>query len=205
MKRLYLLCLFAVIVDLLSFSQTVLLDDSFKDNSNIWNEWDRQVSKMDVVEKRDQYVLKHNRKKGILVSHINVDLNQKRDFKIEALIYKQGGTKHSGYGILWGGKDDYNFYSFLVTGDGVYMFGKVDNNVWKSSTGDWKDNSAIQHGRKAFNKFTVLKKGSQYTLSINDTPVAKVPFEPFFGNRVGFNVNRKQKVLVEYIRVEYLN
>jgi hypothetical protein len=29
--------------------------------------------------------------------------------------------------------------------------------------------------------------------------------EPFFGKNIGFNVNNKQKILVDWIKVSYLN
>ena len=172
----------------------VIFEDSFHNNNNNWKQEDTPVAKCKINGKLDQYLLHHKEVKNTLTSRIAVDFDETRDWRIEALLYKKGGTKHSGYGIVWGGKDDRNYYSLLVTGDGGWLYGKVVDKSWQNITPGWKNHDAIEGGRKGFNKFRVDKRGSRYHFYINDGKIAEIDYTPFFGNQVGFNVNRKQKI-----------
>lgn len=202
MKKILLLLFPAFLTGFLNAQ--VIFEDSFNDNKNNWEVGKTATAKMKIKSNLDQYHLSHLRKIRILATTIEVKFSEAKDFKIEALLYKKGGTNHSGYGLIWGGKDHENFYSLLVTGDGGWLFGKVEEGKWQDITNNWQDHSAVQEGKKAYNKMTVVKKGNQYTFSINDREVAKVPFYPFYGHHIGFNVNRKQRIMVEYLKVEYL-
>lgn len=183
----------------------VIFEDSFFNNDKKWFEENSPKAKVKVVSKLDQYHIYHKEKSGAYLTTQPIDLKENRNFRIEAMLYKKGGTKHSGYGITWGGSDTKNFFSLLVTGDGKYLYGKAVNGTWQNITDNWRPHKTIQLGRKAFNKFKVEKIGTQYTFYINDVIIAKGKYSPFFGNQIGFNVNRKQKIIAEWIKVEYLN
>lgn len=204
MKNL-VLAITLISVSLISFNQTVLFEDSFFNNNNKWYEENTAIGKMEIVSKLDQYHIYHKQKSHAYISLLDVKLDNSRNFRIESLIYKKGGTKHSGYGIIWGAKDRKNLYSLMVTGDGGWLYGKIEDGSWKNISDGWKDSEAIETGRKGFNKFRVDKIGNQYSFYINDIVIARSSVGTLYGNKIGFNVNRKQKIIVEWIKVSYLN
>jgi len=73
------------------------------------------------------------------------------------------------------------------------------------SPNGWIYSEQIIQGNKKYNTIAVSKIGNTYHFEINSVKVATSTVQPFFGNKIGFNVNNKQTVLVDWITVEYLN
>lgn len=188
-------------------AQTVVFEDEFKNNQNNWQEGKTAVSNVRVVPGREMYQVQHKSKAAYdaWTAWTSVDIDEQKNFRITALLYKEGGVKNYGYGILWGGEID-NYYSFLVSPGGFYCVGKVVDGDWQDLTpGGWIQSGIVNQGRKAFNKLAVSKIGNTYHFAINDREIATMKCGPFFGNKIGFNVNNKQKIMVDWIKVEYLN
>lgn len=202
----YLLLLFVLFLSFGLKAQTVLMHDEFKDNSNKWQVGKTAVSDVSIDYGRDMYVIQHKSKdtKDAWTVWTELDINENKNFRISALMYKQNGVKNYGYGLLWGGAPD-NYYSFLISPSGFYCVGKVVNGIWNDITPEWVETETVTKGRHAWNKLTLSKIGDTYHFEINDLKVATMKCGPFFGNKIGFNINNKQKVLVEWIKVEYLN
>jgi hypothetical protein len=205
--------LFAAVIcfnSILLFSQeTVIFHDDFKTNSNGWKEEETFNSKLKVNTQRRMYVLDYKLKdsKDAFTSWKEIEIDETKDFSISALLYKETGVKNFGYGIVWGAKKD-NFYSFLVSPQGSFCIGKVIDGKWNNiTTGKkgWVNSGSVAKGRRAFNKLTMSKIGTKFHFEVNGIKVATMDAEPFFGKNIGFNVNNKQKILVDWIKVSYLN
>ncbi len=189
----------------LSFTQTVVFEDNFIDNQNHWPQSKTTASDIRLNPGREMYMIKYNLKEtgDACTAWIDMDLDEDKDFRISALLYKEGGVKNYGYGILWGGTED-NFYSFMVSPGGFYIVGKVVDGIWQNLTQEWVASDAVEQGRKGYNKLAMSKIGDTYHFEINNQKVATMKLGPFFGNKIGFNVNNKQKIMVDWIKVEYL-
>ncbi len=189
--------------------ENIVLFDDFKDNQALWPELETSISSIKVNKNRRMYVLKYNTKtsKDALTAWKNVGLDESRDYSISAMLYKESGVKNFGYGLIWGARDDF-FYSFLVSPGGFYCIGKVENGLWNDITtgkNGWVKSSAVVTGRKAFNKLTLSKIGAKLHFEINGIKVATMNVLPTYGSNVGFNVNNKQKILVDWVKITYLN
>lgn len=194
----------SVIFDLTG--QTVLFYDDFKNNANNWQEIKTATKDVRIIPGREMYQIKHNSKitTEVCTAWTDVDLDENKDFRISALLYKEGGVTNYGYGLLWGGTTD-NYYSFLVSPGGYYCVGKVVNGIWQDITPDgWIECGAVEQGRKGNNKLVITKKGDMYNFAINNNDIARMKCGPFFGKKIGFNINNKQKIMVDWIKVEYL-
>lgn len=200
------LLLLTVFISLQTNSQTVVFEDEFKDNRNNWQEGKTEVSDVRIIPGREMYLVNHSSKASgeAWTAWTDVEIDEKEDFRISALLYKEGGVKNYGYGLLWGGTID-NYYSFLVSPGGYYCVGKVVNGIWEDITPEgWIASDAVEQGRKGYNKLSLSKIGNIYHFEINGYKVATMKCGPFFGTKLGFNVNNKQKILIDWIKVEYL-
>ena len=59
--------------------------------------------------------------------------------------------------------------------------------------------------RYAFNKLTVRKVADKYYFFLNEKLVHSMPFEPFFGNLIGFQVGENSTIMVDNIDTAYLD
>jgi hypothetical protein len=207
------LILFVIVIFFNSISlfsqETVIFHDDFKSNDKGWLEEETSISKLNVNTNRRMYVLEYKYKntKDAFTSWKEIEIDESRDYSISALLYKEKGVKDYGYGIIWGAKKE-NFYSFLVSPQGSFCIGKVIEGKWNNiTTGKkgWVNSGAVAKGRRAFNKLTMSKIGNKFHFEINGIKVATMDSEPFFGKNIGFNVNNKQKILIDWIKVSYLN
>jgi uncharacterized repeat protein (TIGR01451 family) len=107
-----------------------------------------------------------------------------------------------GYGLQWGKSvNPFRQYDFLLTGSGHYTIDKY--------TGDFHDyvpfTLSDKVNRYAFNKLTIRKVGGMYYFFLNEKLVHSMPFEPFFGNLLGFQVAENSTIRVDKIDVSYLD
>ncbi len=206
-KYFALVFILLAIFNLMYAQNTIILHDQFKDNSNGWQEGRTAVSVVEVNKQRRMYVIKHTSKvkTEAWTAWKTIPIDESRNFSITAMLYKESGVKNYGYGLLWGGKEQ-NYYSFLVSPGGYYSIGQVVNGKWQNITDkSWITTPTVVRGNKAFNKLAVVKLDGNYYFEINGIRVATAPIGPFYGNYVGFNVNNKQKILVDWIKIEYLD
>jgi hypothetical protein len=197
--------IFSVLAGTTAHTQ-VILTDEFVDNTNHWQEGETAVSVVKVDTKRRMYQVEHKSTDAseTWTAWTDVNLNESKNFRITAQLYKEKGVKNFGYGLLWGGREE-NYYSFLVSPGGFYCVGKVVDGDWQDITPDgWIQSETVSKGNHAYNKLTISKIGDIYHFEINDLKVATMKCGPFFGNKIGFNVNNKQKIMVDWIKVEYI-
>jgi hypothetical protein len=92
-------------------------------------------------------------------------------------------------------------FDFLLTGAGHFTIDKY--------TGEFKDyvpfTISPKVNRYAFNKLTIRKVADKYYFFLNETLVHTMPFEPFFGNLVGFQVAENSTIRVDHIDIAYLD
>jgi len=180
-------------------SQVVLQDDFSKFN-NYWllgieeNSWSETIEDGHLVFQS----LTDKAKEDLLP----VIIDQKRDFEIEVSVRFVEGKMDKGYGLQWGkAVNPFKQYDFLLTGSGHYTIDKY--------TGEFHDyvpfTISDNVNRYAFNKLTVRKVSEMYYFFLNEGLVHSMPFEPFFGNLLGFQVAENSTIMVDDIYIAYLD
>jgi len=180
-------------------SQYILQDD-FSKFSNYWllgieeNSWSESIEGGHLV-----FESLTNKPKEDLIPVI---IDQNRSFEIETSIRFVEGQMDKGYGLQWGkAANPMKQFDFLLTGAGHFTIDKY--------TGEFKDyvpfTVSPKVNRYTFNKLTIRKVADKYYFFLNENLVHSMPFEPFFGNLVGFQVAENSTIRVDHINIAYLD
>ncbi|MBI5008101.1 MAG: caspase family protein, partial [Bacteroidia bacterium] len=187
-----------------SYSKTLksqfVLQDDFSKFSNYWllgieeNSWAESIEGGHLV-----FESLTNKPKEDLIPVI---IDQNRSFEIETSIRFVEGQMDKGYGIQWGkAANPIKQFDFLLTGAGHFTIDKY--------TGEFKDyvpfTISPKVNRYAFNKLTIRKVADKYYFFLNESLIHSMPFEPFFGNLVGFQVAENSTIRVDHIDIAYLD
>ena len=178
----------------------VVLNDDFSKFNNYWllgieeNSWSESIEDGHLVFQS----LTDKAKEDLLP----VIIDQKRNFEIETSIRFVEGKMDKGYGLQWGKAiNPLKQFDFLLTGSGHFTIDKY--------TGDFKDyvpfTLSDKVNRYTFNKLTVRKVADMYYFFLNEKLVHSMPFEPFFGNLLGFQVAENSTIRVDKIEIAYLD
>ncbi|MCX6301381.1 MAG: caspase family protein [Bacteroidia bacterium] len=180
-------------------NQTVLQDDFSKFN-NYWllgieeNSWAESIEDGHLVFQS----LTTKSKEDLLP----VIIDQKRDFEIETSMRFVEGQMDKGYGLQWGKSvNPIRQFDFLLTGGGHFTIDKYDGKFSDYVPFTLSDDV----NRYAFNKLTVRKVSDKYYFFLNEKLVHTMPFEPFFGNLLGFQVGDNSTIMVDHIEIAYLD
>lgn len=132
---------------------------------------------------------------------IPIIIDHNRDFEIETSIKLVKGDMDKGYGLQWGkSASPVQQYDFFITGSGQFTIDKYDGEFT-----DFKPFTVSEHvNRATFNKITVRKLNDTYYFFLNEKLVHTMPFEPFFGNLIGFQVAENSSIMVDYLTISYL-
>jgi hypothetical protein len=180
-------------------SQFVLQDD-FSKFDNYWllgieeNSWAESIEGGHLV-----FESLTNKPKEDLIPVI---IDQNRSFEIKTSIRFVEGQMDKGYGLQWGkSANPMKQFDFLLTGAGHFTIDKY--------TGEFKDyvpfTISPKVNRYAFNKLTIRKVADKYYFFLNENLVHTMPFEPFFGNLIGFQVAENSTIRVDQINIAYLD
>jgi len=178
----------------------IILQDNFEKFNNYWllgieeNSWSENIEDGHLVFQS----LTDKPKEDLLP----VIIDQNRNFEIEASIRFIEGKMDKGYGLQWGkAVNPLKQFDFLLTGAGHFTIDRY--------TGDFKDyvpfTISEKVNRYAFNKLTVRKVDKTYFFFLNEKLVHTMPFEPFFGNLVGFQVAENSTIHIDNIDITYLD
>lgn len=95
------------------------------------------------------------------------------DFLVAVDVTQLTGSTDSTFGILFrlvGEGENAGFYRFEVTGSGLYMVERRnEDGSWTRLTDEWVASSALQQGLNATNRLGVRAAGSAYSFYANDT------------------------------------
>ncbi|OFY68397.1 MAG: hypothetical protein A2V64_08420 [Bacteroidetes bacterium RBG_13_43_22] len=177
-----------------------ILQDDFTKFNNYWllgieeNSWSESIEDGKLV-----FQSLTNKSKEDLLPAI---IDQKRDFEIETSIRFVEGMMDKGYGLQWGKSiNPVRQFDFLLTGGGHYTIDKYDGIFSDYVPFTLSDDV----NRYAFNKLTVRKVTDKYYFFLNEKLVHSMPFEPFFGNLLGFQVGDNSTIMIDHIEIAYLD
>ncbi len=178
----------------------VILQDDFSKFSNYWllgieeNSWSETIQDGHLV-----FQSLTNKSKEDLLPAI---IDQKRDFEIEASIRFVEGQMDKAYGLQWGkAVNPLKQYDFFLSGNGQFTIDKFTGEFSDYVTWTLSENV----NRAAFNKLTIRKVTDKYYFFLNEKLVHSMPFEPFFGNLIGFQVGDNSKIEIDKIEIAYLD
>jgi hypothetical protein len=184
-----------------SATRKILFEEHFDNNSRQWLESSSDERRLAITD--GHYVIESKVENASWFATRPVAITQTEDFKIECTARKIEGVNNFGYGLLWGVKDRDNLYYLSIMGNGKFT-------VTKKQAGKliriipWSIPNSINKFNST-NKLSFEKKGDQMMFYINDLFVGKVPFEPLFGNGIGFIVSNKQTIAFDDIIVTVKN
>ena len=170
----------------------LIFEEHFDNNNRAWLEYHSDTGLITVADGSYVWEEKGN---GALMASKPIAIDQQQDFRIECKVTHVSGVNNFGYGLVWGMSNKVNYYYFAITGDGVFIVDKVTEGVF-SHLIPWATPNSINR-LDGTNKLTIEKKGSELQFSINDTFAGKVPFQPFFGQRLGFVLWNRQKIVFD--------
>ncbi|PWG04373.1 caspase family protein [Polaribacter aquimarinus] len=173
--------------------------DNFNGNTNGWNLEDSDDYSAAIVNGKFRL---HKKKKGGIFISRNVNIDTSKDFIIETSIARVTNSSSGLYGITFGRKNSSNEYSFLLSGNGSYMFRKFDNDKYKKII-PFTETSAIKTGLNDYNKIKIVKAGQLLRFFINGQYVNETAFEGFFGNKFGYTIYYDKKLSVDYLDIKY--
>lgn len=178
----------------------VILSDDFSKFNNYWllgieeNSWSETIENGQLVFQS----LTQKSKEDLLP----VIIDQKRDFQIEALIKFIEGKMELGYGLQWGkAVNPARQFDFLLTGAGHFSIDKYDGKFSDYIPFTISENV----NRYAANKLTIRKVGDKYYFFLNEKYIHSMPFEPFFGNMIGFQVGDLSTIAIDNLEIKYLD
>ncbi|HDK81853.1 MAG TPA: hypothetical protein ENH31_04700 [Nitrospirae bacterium] len=178
------------------FKQEVLFEDHFQDNKNKW--MTEKNPFFSTYIENGKYIISQTAEGSIrAVTNFLFSLPDNIDFIIEASIEKTPARDNLGFGLIWGSSDINNQYRFYISDNGNYSIIKREKGV-TSDIVAWKKYKETGEQK---NKLTVLKYGDNTHFYVNDEHIDSVPGLSPPGSGVGFVMDGKQAISIDYIRV----
>lgn len=175
------------------------VNESFSSNTNKWylTNADTYTASMNSGK------LKIHRTKsgGIFISK-DIDIDTSKDFIIETAIARDKNGATGLYGVTFGRKNGANEYSFLLSTNGSYKYRKFENDKYTSII-PFTESDAIKTGIGQNNVIRIVKTGNLLRFFVNGEFLQDTPFEPFFGDKLGFTAYHEQRIAVDYLNVKY--
>jgi hypothetical protein len=168
--------------------------DSFIDNRSFWLSWPRYGLAHAEI-KDGAYEISPEPGNGFLATR-PLGLHEIESFTIESRFQKREGTDSYFYGLVWGLRDENNFYNFALTGDGHLAVTRKQNGSFYNYI-DPPMFSPYVHQGDASNTLSIKKEGNRIEFFVNGYSIYSTVFDPFFGPNVGFITYNGVQISVE--------
>ena len=183
--------------DELNSNLSIIFEEFFDNNNNGWYIDSGEYQKGTIVGGR--YIIEHKRNVKCWLFYKNIKIDTKKNFKISSTMTFLDGVVDNGYGLLWGGLDSKNYYEFIISSNGQFIYEYfLDGKLISES--NWVESSKVNQGKRT-NKIEIEKKGEKLEFRINDERIFTTTFTSFFGDRIGFSLNRKMSVAIDQIKI----
>ncbi len=178
-----------------------LFTEEFTDNKNSWylgikeNVWFQNLQDGTLFFQSFENVPKEDYKEVII--------DQNNDFEIELKIRLDKGIQNKFNGLQWGkSAAESKQFDFFFNGQGQFT---IDKFIGTGFTDFVPVTATKLINNYTYNTLTVRKVGAKYYFFLNQQLVHSMPFEPFFGNGVGFQVAEKSSTQIDYLKVWQLS
>ena len=146
------------------------------------------------------YIIEHKTTTDRAYAVIDGRMKRGSDFEMSANIKHVSGQIDFATGLIFGGQNANNHYSFAITYTGYFRISKMENGTY-SDLVKWTKNAAIDKGTGSTNKLSVIRKGNYTYFYVNDQHVYSELNLPLFGTQIGFDLYNKQRISVDAIWV----
>ena len=175
--------------------------DDFSSNKNNWNTSDSKDYTIEISN--GHYNFEHKKESGGWTVSKEIKFDNSKDFEIESKVTLISGVQTSGYGILFGRKDNDNQYLFQISGNGQFSVDEFKGGKF-TNIKPWKKSAAIKKGNGAVNTLKIVREGPYIKFYVNDTFLTLYYFKEFFGDRIGYFIYKNQKIAIDGLSIKYV-
>lgn len=200
MKNLFFVFIACVVSSLVSAKSGFkeIFREEFEDNSREWLAGNSSDYWSEVSE--GKFFIQHKREKGSYMFVVPLkELDEKNDWEVEVKMRQMSGVYDYGYGVLYGFKDVDNTHAMTVSSNGYTCSYSFFGGKYKKYT-DWIRTRNVKPIGE-YNTLIVRKENGMVTLIVNGKVVAWDTVKEFFGDYVGFVLNRKMYAQVDHLIV----
>lgn len=102
------------------------------------------------------------------------------DLALEVDVVQRSGPADSSFGVLFRIQDDQQFYRFDITGNGLYIIERRNNDgTWTRLLPDWTPTTALNQGLNVVNRLKIIAAGPELTFYANDVLLTQLTDEAF--------------------------
>jgi hypothetical protein len=126
------------------------------------------------------------------------ELDENSDFEIETQIKFISGDEAAENALIWG-KSENGEFDFGFSGNGNYTSSEYTKLNGYSDIIPWSTAGYFNKGN--YNKLTIRKVNNHFYYFLNDFLIHSMPYRPFYGKKIGFQVGNKSIIHVEYLYI----
>lgn len=200
MKTRFLLLFSLLLVSVSTvFSQNnTILYDKFDNNSYGWTKSNTSENRYDIYN--GNYTIQHKTTTDRAYTVIDGRMKLGADFEMSANMTHVAGEKDFAAGLIFGGKNADNHYSFAITYTGFFRLSKMENGTYVDIV-KWSENAAVKKSTGSTNKLSIINKGNYTYFYVNDQHIHSELNLPLFGTQIGFDLYNKQTISIDAIWV----
>jgi len=161
------------------------------ENKNNWNLVDNKDIESRIIEKKGLQMEAKTESGFYQFIHLPIDIN--KNFTIETTLSFVKGNEAGGQGLIWGYKNEENFYYFIISEKGSYQIGAFSDGISLPSV-KWQKSEFVNQST-GDNLIKLNKVNDKVYFSINGNLVYNDNFYSFRGNDLGFIVTAKKRVI----------
>lgn len=170
--------------------------DFFNDNSNNWDIFDIGAASARIED--GLYHIENKKEGGALIVLHYLPFPHSSDFVLEIAIMSIKGGADNSYGFIFGAKDARDNYSFQIREGKYYSVKNYHHGVpGYLTTGKIK---GLVTDKKSAALLKIVKQADDIKFYINNGYVDKVTNLDFYGNQIGFIVEGKSHIAIDYTR-----
>ncbi|HVX50130.1 MAG TPA: hypothetical protein VHB48_08225 [Chitinophagaceae bacterium] len=134
-------------------------------------------------------------------SALHVKLDGSNDFAISCVTSHNSGVTNSGYGLMFGGKDNDNYFVFDIANTGYYRLYEEHNGSITYLI-NWTKTSYVNQDNYVNNILKVQRSGSTWNLYVNGNWVNSYTARYFYGDLAGFIKSGNQRIEFDNFEVD---
>lgn len=175
----------------------------YEDFSNTQNKWEGTRSSYSYEcyrrFKNNSLVIAPNIDYCFYLKQIEIDKD--KDFEIETKLATMSGESKKFHSFVWGRSKDNHYFGVGLNRLGNYRVYRKASDVYTYAGLRKSDIININ----TFNTIKIKKSVNDYEIYINNVLVSKMPFEPFYGEYIGYTTASKCIFHVDYLKIKYIN
>jgi hypothetical protein len=170
--------------------------EQFDNNDNKWEVFNTTMASARIED--GKYYIENKSETGELFILHHADFPLGKEFVIETAIKTIKASDNHAYGFVMGASDASNSYVFQIVGDKAYAIMKIQmGDPLELSSGKIRK---TVFKKDAFNALKMEKMGSKIRFYLNNYYIDEISDVTLFGKRVGFYVEGKSEIAVDYTR-----